>query len=106
MAFAVKEFRGQVLRSPTHRSGGEVVADSLLAEPEVRQLGMAMLVQEHVLRLQIPEDNVQTVEILKGQEQLTGVEPGATLGETPSTAEVEEELPTRAVVQDQVKPSV
>ena len=67
---------------------------------------MAMLVQQHVLRLQVPEDNVQTVEILKRQEQLTGIEPGATLRETASTAEVEEELSTRAVVQDQVEPCI
>ena len=43
---------------------------------------MAIRIQQDVLRLQIPVNDVQPVQVLYGQEDLTGVEPAQIVGKT------------------------
>lgn len=59
----------------THGPRREVVLDALFAKAEVRELHMAIRIQQDVLGLQVPVNDVQPVQVLYGQEDLTGVEP-------------------------------
>ena len=62
-------------------SPSKVTMDAFLRQPEVREHDVPLLVQEHVLRLEIPVDHVELVDILQREGDLRGVAAGAVLGE-------------------------
>lgn len=50
-----------------------VVIDSLFRQAEVREASMAFLVQHHIIRLQVSENNHILVKCLEGQDKLADV---------------------------------
>ena len=75
MAALVQQFGGQVFRGAAHGARREVVTNALFAQSEVRQLRVALGIQQHVLRLQVAKDDVQAVQVLQRQKNLTDVKP-------------------------------
>ena len=69
---AVQHLRGQVRQTPAERPA-HVVPHALLRQSEVRQQGVPVLIQHHVLRLQVPEHDVLLVQSLQGQKHLAHV---------------------------------
>lgn len=103
VAFAQDDLRGQVLRGPTQGPGaafhtlGKTKVCHLWAQEQGWQggrdglghghlglplagpgghLNVALLVDEKVLRLQVPVDEIKGVQVLEGQDDLGGVEAG------------------------------
>ena len=64
---------------------------------------MTLCIQEHVLWLQVTVYNVVLVQVLDGQQNLLRVEPAATLAEPCGSRQMEEQLATRAVLQNKVQ---
>lgn len=56
-----------VVRRATERGRGNSITDALFAHPEICQLAMALVVQQHIVQFQIPERN---------QEQCVTMQPG------------------------------
>mmetsp|Transcript_12468 Transcript_12468/g.39862 ORF Transcript_12468/g.39862 Transcript_12468/m.39862 type:complete len:321 (-) Transcript_12468:69-1031(-) len=99
MPSPVQHFRRKVLGRATERSGPMVyLRDALLAESKVGQLDVSIGVQQDILRLEIAVHDVALVHVVQSKHQLCRVEAGAGLGEAALTAQVEEELPTCAIV--------
>ena len=80
VAAAMEDLWREVLRSPAHRPRGAAGAQHL-GEPEVRDDDVTRPVQENVLRLEVPVDDVETVEVGQGGHDLGGVEGDAGGGE-------------------------
>mmetsp|Transcript_69434 Transcript_69434/g.165472 ORF Transcript_69434/g.165472 Transcript_69434/m.165472 type:complete len:210 (+) Transcript_69434:426-1055(+) len=77
VAFADNALRGEVLRRPDESVG----LQTLLAAPEVHQLGIAPEVQHHVLRLQVSVHDRPPVEVLQSQGDAAPEELGLPLAE-------------------------
>jgi len=79
VARLVQHFGRQLRHTAAEGRLARVVLDFLLAEPEVRQLGMALLVQHHIVRLEVALDDVVLVQVLDGQQDLGDLELGRVL---------------------------
>ena len=67
------DLRRKVVGCPTQRPDGGV---AVLREAEVRNLDVAVKVQEDILGLEIAVDDVERVKIVEGEGDLSGVELG------------------------------
>lgn len=100
MTLSPEHLRCKVGRRATEAPRLGVVHDSNLGKSEVGQESMAILVKNNVVRLKISEDNVTLVEVLKGKQDLSQVQPGAVLGESLVFLEGTAHVTTRGVVQE------
>lgn len=76
MTDALNDLRCEVLRSATVRVGlrSSLVHEALLRETEVSDLDVALVVEEHVLRLQVTVDNAVLVQAAEAFDKLSCVE--------------------------------
>mmetsp|Transcript_98719 Transcript_98719/g.308056 ORF Transcript_98719/g.308056 Transcript_98719/m.308056 type:complete len:291 (-) Transcript_98719:633-1505(-) len=58
----------------TEGVGAAGARHALLGEPKVSEDGMSLLIEHHVVGLQIPEDNLPLVQVAERQEDLRGVQ--------------------------------
>ena len=65
-----------IVGSATESRGGVARPDSFLTHAIVCQLDVALVVQQHVVQLQVPVDNPPLVQVVKGQADFRAVEPG------------------------------
>ena len=63
-----------VVGSPAECGGGVALPDSFLAHPVVRELDVALVVQQHVVELQVAIDDPTLMQIVQGQADLSAVE--------------------------------
>lgn len=86
--------RGGERRLPDAATGarGHLLVDQLLGEAEVRELDVTLPVQQYILRLEVPVDNLLGVQVLNGADDLRGVEEPRAAGEAAPVAQVAEEL--------------
>eukprot|EP00906_Rhabdomonas_costata_P037627 RCo053038 len=98
-----KNLRSNVLGSSAEGEGLLLRGHRGLRQPEVRQAGVPTPVQHHVLRFQVPVDDVLTVEVVQGRGHLGGVQAGPGKGESALCLEGVEELPSRKEVEDEVE---
>mmetsp|Transcript_30376 Transcript_30376/g.97927 ORF Transcript_30376/g.97927 Transcript_30376/m.97927 type:complete len:250 (+) Transcript_30376:554-1303(+) len=80
-----------------------VVCDALLGEAKVGESDVAAGVEEDVLRLEVPVDDAEGVDVLEGEGELRGVEPRASFAELADLLEMAEEFAPGAVVEDEVE---
>ena len=73
--------RSHILSCPDKLRSIQIRHQQVLRGPEIDQLQVAELVQEHVLRLQITVDNPSFVHVLQCIDQLTHVKPRQRPGE-------------------------
>jgi len=71
-----------------------------LCEAEIGQLDVAVLVQQDVFRLEVPVDDIQSVEVLDGEKHFGGVEFGHWRGKALGLAQEREELSALYVIHD------
>ena len=60
--------------------GGVAGADALLAHAVVGELDVALVVEQHVVQLEVAVDDAALVQIVQGQADLRAVEPRMLLG--------------------------
>lgn len=77
MPCLVQHFRRQVSNTATETSRTSVVSYVFLGQPEVSEFGMALFVQHHVVRFQIPLDNIVSMQMFNRQEYLCNLEFGS-----------------------------
>jgi len=73
-----------------------------LREAKVRELRVAVLAQEDVLRLQIPVDDVLAMDVREGSPDLRRIKLALLIGKLPGTPEVGEELTAADTLHDDV----
>lgn len=100
VALAQNDLRRQILGRAAQRPGPSLHA---FRKPEIRHLQVALVVDQQVLRLQIPIDQVQIVQILKGEHNLGGIEARMGLREAADLAQMREHLTARHVLEDHVE---
>lgn len=83
------------LRRTAERGRGAVGLDVLLAKAEVGEDDVTLRVQQDVLGLQVPVDDVERVQVAQRARDLGGVETRPWLQEAALTLEVVEELKRR-----------
>ncbi len=71
----LQHLRGQVLRGAAEGLGGAAEVDVLLAQAEVGDLDVAVLVQEEVLQLEVAVDDAKLVQVVDGADDLGAVKP-------------------------------
>mmetsp|Transcript_29000 Transcript_29000/g.84662 ORF Transcript_29000/g.84662 Transcript_29000/m.84662 type:complete len:208 (+) Transcript_29000:561-1184(+) len=104
MAPLIQNLGRKVLGSAAKRvRTGIRVTNSFLRQPKVRELHVAVLVQQDVLWLEISVDDLDGVQVLQGACDLRRVEPCSGLRQALLPREPEEELASGAVVQHEVK---
>merc|ERR550517_2218309 len=64
-----------IVGGATESGGGVTRSDSLLAHPIVCQLDVTLVVQQHVVQLQVPVDDPSLVQVVQGQADFRAVEP-------------------------------
>ena len=96
----LQDLRTQVARGAAHLLQPPARHD-LLAEAEVGELDVEVLVEEDVLRLDVSVDDAEVVAVLQCAEQLRHDGPGLALGERHDAGEKVEELPVRAELEDE-----
>ena len=85
---------------------GHSLVHQLLGEPEVGELDVAISVQQDVLRLQVPIDDVPGVQVLDGTDNLGRVEQPSVAGEAAAVPQVAEELAARHKLHEHVQEAV
>ena len=101
VALVEDDFWGNVLRSTTDGEGSSLVQD--LGKTKISQLKIPIIGNEQVLRLEIPENNVFGVEILKAWGDRGTIEPGLVGGEGFHWPEVGKELSSVDELEDQIE---
>ena len=71
-----QNLRCNVVWGAAESRGGVTRSDSLLAHAIVCQLDVTLVVQQHVVQLQVPVDDPTLVQVVQGQADLRAVEPG------------------------------
>ena len=71
-----QNLRSNIVGSSTESGGGVTRSDSLFTHPIVCQLDVTLMVQQHVVQLQVPVDNPPLVQVVQGQADFRAVEPG------------------------------
>ena len=99
---ALEDLRCEILRGPAHSPGG-ATGHHRLGEPEVCDDDVALPVQENVLWLQVPVDNVQAVQVGQGGHDLSCVEGDAGGGESLVEPHEGEQLPSAVEREEEVK---
>lgn len=94
------DLRGEVLGRTAQRP---CAALHSLGEAEIRHLQVTLRVDQEVLRLQVPVDQIQVVEVLESEHDLSGIETRMGLGEAADLAQVREHLATGHVLQHHVE---
>ena len=87
-------------------SNGHSLVHQLLGETKVGELDMAVPVQQDVLRLQVPIDDVPGVQVLDGTDDLSSVEQPGVAGEAAAVPQVAEELTARHELHQHVQEAV
>ena len=87
-------------------SNGHSLVHQLLGEPEVGELDMAVSVQQDVLWLQVPIDDVPGVQVLDGTDDLGRVEQPGVAREAATVPQVAEELTARHELHQHVQEAV
>ena len=75
----------------------------MFGESQVSEDSVTSLVQQNVLRLQISVDNVQTVEVAEGGDDLCEVEDGSVEVESSIAAKIRKEFPATNEWSDQIE---
>lgn len=94
------DFWGEVIRGTT-QSPGDV--GDMFGEAKVGDLDVTQGVEEDIFGFEITVDDVTFVEVLKGQDDLSGVEFGNVVGEALELAKVGEHFPAAHVFEDHVQ---
>ena len=92
----------QVLGCATERLGLPVPGYAHLRQAKVRQLDVPGTVDEDILRLQVPIQNIHRVKVLERQENVRSVKLGSVLLKATDLAQVEEQFATRTVLKAEV----
>lgn len=100
MPRTVHELRRILLGRPAYTLGRLVVIDIKLALAEIRQLDLPIRVDEHVLGLQVPLDDVERVQLADHDHHLRDLEHGHVFVQAfvLRARDVEEEFAARALV--------
>lgn len=85
---------------------GHLLVHQLLGEPEVGELDVPVPIQQDVLRLEVPVDNLFGVQVLDGTHDLRRVEEPGGGGEAAPVAQVAEELAARHELHQHVQEAV
>mmetsp|Transcript_14126 Transcript_14126/g.34839 ORF Transcript_14126/g.34839 Transcript_14126/m.34839 type:complete len:322 (+) Transcript_14126:1519-2484(+) len=105
VALAINDLRCHVLHGANERVGARaVVAHVGLGQPKVGQLDVALAVQQHVLRLQVPVCNAQGVKVANGQHNLGRVQARHVLGKDARAVQVEKQVAAVDEVEHNVQP--
>mmetsp|Transcript_21201 Transcript_21201/g.46764 ORF Transcript_21201/g.46764 Transcript_21201/m.46764 type:complete len:209 (-) Transcript_21201:162-788(-) len=99
----LKDLRCQILRCAAHRLRRVVILHTLLAQPEISDLGMTVCIEKHVLGLEVTIDDVHGVKVRNAEQDLRAVETTPRLRETTCAAQVVEELSARAKLKHEVE---
>mmetsp|Transcript_41763 Transcript_41763/g.72484 ORF Transcript_41763/g.72484 Transcript_41763/m.72484 type:complete len:216 (-) Transcript_41763:370-1017(-) len=83
--------------------GAQSKGGNSFGQAEVRQLDVAILVQQHVLWLQITVHNRVGVQMRQSQRNLGGIKAHHALGEAPQLLQVEEQLTSWTVIRHHVQ---
>lgn len=103
MTFSLDNFRGQILWRPTESVGVTVADHTLLAQAEVGQFHMPILVKEDVFGFQVTIDDAITMQTLKREQYFSCVEARAWLCKPPFSLQVVEKLPSIQEIHDEVQ---
>ena len=102
VAAALEDLRSEVLRCAAHRPGGAALPQHL-GEPEVGDNDVTLPVQENILRLEVPVDDVKTVKVWEGWDDLGGVEGDAGGGESVVQPHEGEQFPPAVEREEEIK---
>lgn len=94
------DFWGQILWGTTQRPRPSLHS---FREPEIGNLQVSVVVNQKILRLQISVDQVQRVQILERQHDLSGVEAGVGFAETADSPQMREHLTATNELEDHVE---
>lgn len=96
VTFRLDNLRGEILWRAAQRPGSILYP---LREPEIGDLDVTFVIQEYILRLEVPVDNVQAVQVLDREQNLGGVEPRDVVRELDGLSEVTEEFAAGDVLE-------
>mmetsp|Transcript_1143 Transcript_1143/g.2256 ORF Transcript_1143/g.2256 Transcript_1143/m.2256 type:complete len:269 (+) Transcript_1143:297-1103(+) len=98
---ALDHLRGQVVRRPPQ---GEGHVDDDLGEPKITHFDVPVVINEHILRLQVSVADLHGVEVLESQDHLGAVELGVVVCQSPLHLQVPHEFAAHHVLQQEKKP--
>ena len=104
MPFASKHLRCKIRKRPTEAIGRDIVQYALLTQPKVRQLDMAILLNDDVIWLQVSEDDLSLVQVLDCQDNLGDVDFGEAFVDLALLLYELSEVAARAIVEDEIQP--
>lgn len=100
MIHLADDLRSHISRSATRILS--VIGNYLSRNPQVCDADVALVVEHKILRLQISMDNLLSVHILETEYDAGQEELGLFLGEISSVAQMVSEIPTIAVLHNEV----
>mmetsp|Transcript_43582 Transcript_43582/g.115056 ORF Transcript_43582/g.115056 Transcript_43582/m.115056 type:complete len:269 (+) Transcript_43582:248-1054(+) len=100
---ALDHLRRQVVRG-TPECEGHVHDD--LGEPEIAELHVPVVVNEHILGLEIAVADLHGVQVLKSEDHLRAVELGVIIGQSPLLPQMTHELAPDHILQQEEQPVV
>lgn len=71
MSRPFEHLRGQIGGRAAEGAGGGVVEHAFLGEAEVGEHGVAFVIEDYVVWLQVSEDNIPFMQIFKGQKEFS-----------------------------------
>jgi hypothetical protein len=97
----LEHFGGKLGHTPAETFGDVVVVYAFLRESEVCQAGMPILIEYHVVRLEVTLDYFLFVQVLYGQQYLTELEASRGFVEPFVLVQQLSQVPVGTLVQDQ-----
>ena len=106
MGVALDDLWGQVFRSTTESGSGLAGVGEELCQTKVSQLNVAVLVDEHVLRLQVSMDDLMLVEDTDSEHELGSIELDSFLGEAFDLEQVGVQIASPDVFEEEVDSAI
>lgn len=104
MSSLLEHFGGKLGHTPAETLGDVVVVDAFLRESEVGQARVAILIENHVVRLEVTLDNFLFMQVLNGQQYLTELEARRGFVEPLLLVQQLAQVSVGTLVQDQEQP--
>jgi len=103
MATAIEHLWRQVSQTAAETTSLSIILDALFGQPKVSELCMAIRIDDHIVRLQVSENNVALVQTLNRKQHFTGVNFSPRLFELALQLQDLGKVPALAVLHDQVQ---
>lgn len=101
MIFSVNYFRSHIARCPTRIR--IVLFSKNSSNSKVSQSEVALRIENQILRLDVPVDNLITMEVLKGQKDATDKEFNDMFRKSLKSANLVSQVSSRHVIHDQIE---